>query len=150
MAGSLVHSRSWVKPVMMQLVGTESQHGLLRQHTMIHSISKPHSESPSTSPINQPIDHRSSTPDQTTSASSSSLYHEHTSNLSDHQVLLGQQERKMLFLSILLSFLSFASANILSKGKPIGDPVYDSSKYHWECGLVRRPPISRNPIISSN
>ncbi|RSM18280.1 hypothetical protein CDV31_002799 [Fusarium ambrosium] len=40
----------------------------------------------------------------------------------------------MLFLSILLSFLSFTSANILSKGKPIGDPVYDSSKYHWECG----------------
>ncbi|RMJ19663.1 hypothetical protein CDV36_000636 [Fusarium kuroshium] len=40
----------------------------------------------------------------------------------------------MLFLSILLSFLSFTSANILSKGKPLGDPVYDSSKYHWECG----------------
>lgn len=42
----------------------------------------------------------------------------------------------MLFFSILLSFLSFASANILSKG-PVGDPSYDSSKYHWECGMVR-------------
>ncbi|KAI8658822.1 hypothetical protein NCS55_01160200 [Fusarium keratoplasticum] len=40
----------------------------------------------------------------------------------------------MLFFSILLSFLSFASANILSKG-PVGDPSYDSSKYHWECGM---------------
>ncbi|KAJ4183526.1 hypothetical protein NW755_009561 [Fusarium falciforme] len=40
----------------------------------------------------------------------------------------------MLFLLTVVSFLSFASANFLSKGKPIGDPSYNSAKYHWECG----------------
>jgi hypothetical protein len=43
----------------------------------------------------------------------------------------------MLFLLTVVSFLSFASANFLSKGKPIGDPSYNSAKYHWECGKVR-------------
>ncbi|EEU44480.1 uncharacterized protein NECHADRAFT_85066 [Fusarium vanettenii 77-13-4] len=43
----------------------------------------------------------------------------------------------MLFLLTVVSFLSFASANFLFKGKPIGDPTYNSAKYHWECGKIR-------------
>ncbi|KAM5344852.1 hypothetical protein ACJ41O_010714 [Fusarium nematophilum] len=41
----------------------------------------------------------------------------------------------MLFFTTLVSLLSLASANFLSKGGA-GDPSYDSSKYHWECGIV--------------
>ncbi|KAJ4256701.1 hypothetical protein NW762_008797 [Fusarium torreyae] len=41
----------------------------------------------------------------------------------------------MLFLSSFATLFSLAAANTLPYGGEVGDPSYNSNKYHWECGM---------------